>query len=1005
MQYLYVHPSHASAPLYSPVTFCEYAAGALHVVPSEMPKRGISDVDDDDDGRPTAHAGVEIDDLFEDFVEMYENMRGISSAKNLRILQTVLAEKREEVQQAIQTVQELMDKMQASVDRQVDAAEGRSDRAGKAPRLDDLPGATARGPGQAQDTGVTTTDTPQDAGTATTDTPQDAGAATTETPQDTGVTTTDTPQDAGAATTDTPQRPAGFQTWCQNRSSTDDDDMLLRVVDVDGHVGFTLHTAYPRMYLNAPQERGGAFMIRHVLQDDLKGQLYPATHYLHTVNGQEVYELGKTSDVMELLLGPEHSTVELGVSTEKDRVAPQALTVVATKRTEEPPEEGDEDEDDEDENEKEAGEQDNGYITSVTFQNLRGKIRGPGPGTGAVCRTSKSLEFSCSMYQDKALQLLDFLKMFGEWNEDGKTWTASERRAASISIKTENESYRMVDLVLTGRDDHMGVMVTAREESGEESEDDDMGDTEESVRLQSVWFGRLRTRTYAVSLQFTTQHNDKFDATANKEEEDNMRGFLARFGSFETNPNGGTMWRPRGASVNPSSFPVASHNVTKHVAIQESLQNIIERLHQIKNEMYKLEENNNVEPVHKIAWHVPFFDSKDTLHGFERMKTDANFHEMSSARLQECNDQYQWLAEYIKGGRRGLAQNGEQYTIVSGFNATLVEYLSKTATYRKGLRRKFLNIGRSVHAHNARWRFCEWENPDVKPRFMPNSSYVRSDAIMDRKMLDLFAEIANLFTLVQDFLDGTRVSGDDMEMRVAASNAFTDVYNWTVGNTAKLNKVWNHYRKFFVDYIKYLVQYCSQDNDTDILNELKKKEKRLYEFESVDSCKLTSIPGLKEATTEWKYNGWKEEFETNSQLSKFLNKHLVNISKLLTCKAYYQKCIAYQALQSSMQPMFKAFLKSGLQKIVEGVEKKLELRMDAFNVLDNFMRVWDGDLDDVMDEIEFCWDMNAETLQDILTEFDAKRESAPDNQFLIKITEYLGWLLEKEKEEQDDDHE
>ena len=252
--------------------------------------------------------------------------------------------------------------------------------------------------------------------------------------------------------------------------------------------------------------------------------------------------------------------------------------------------------------------------------------------------------------------------------------------------------------------------------------------------------------------------------------------------------------------------------------------------------------------------------------------------------------------------------------------------------------------------------------------------------------------------------DMIRVSGDGIEMRVAASNAFTDVYNWTVGNTAKLNKVWNHYRKFFVDYIKYLVQYCSQDNDTDILNELKKKEKRLYEFESVDSCHLTSIPGLKEATTEWKCNGWKEEFKTNSQLSKFLNKNLVNISKLLTCKAYYQKCIAYQALQASMQPMFESFLKSGLKKIVEGVEKKLELSMDAFNVLDNFMRVWDGDLDDVMDEIKFCWDMNAENLQDILKEFDAKRESAPDNQFLIKIYEYWQWLLEKENEEQDDDH-
>ena len=232
------------------------------------------------------------------------------------------------------------------------------------------------------------------------------------------------------------------------------------------------------------------------------------------------------------------------------------------------------------------------------------------------------------------------------------------------------------------------------------------------------------------------------------------------------------------------------------------------------------------------------------------------------------------------------------------------------------------------------------------------------------------------------------------------TSAWRDVYNWTVGNTAKLNKVWDHYRKFYVDFIKYLVQYCSQDNDTDILNELKKKEKRLYEFESVDSCQLTSIPGLKEATTEWKYNGWKEEFETNSQLSKFLNKNLVNISKLLTCKAYYQKCIAYQALQASMQPMFEAFLKSGLERIVEGVEKNLEMRMDAFDVLDNFMQVWDGDLDDLMDNIEFFWD--AENIQDMLNKFGGKRKSAPDNQFLLKIYEYFEWLLKKQAEEQDD---
>ena len=79
-----------------------------------------------------------------------------------------------------------------------------------------------------------------------------------------------------------------------------------------------------------------------------------------------------------------------------------------------------------------------------------------------------------------------------------------------------------------------------------------MGDTastmEKSVRLRSVRFERLRAgRQYLVDMEFTTENNARFHATVNKEVEDNMRGFLARFGSFETIPNGGTMWHPRGA--------------------------------------------------------------------------------------------------------------------------------------------------------------------------------------------------------------------------------------------------------------------------------------------------------------------------------------------------------------------------------------------------------------------------------------------------------------------------
>ena len=47
----------------------------------------------------------------------------------------------------------------------------------------------------------------------------------------------------------------------------------------------------------------------------------------------------------------------------------------------------------------------------------------------------------------------------------------------------------------------------------------------------------------------------------------------------------------------------------------------------------------------------------------------------------------------------------------------------------------------------------------------------------------------------------------------------------------------------------------------------------------------------------------------------------------------------------------------------------------------------------------------AENIQDMLKEFGAKRKSAPDNQFLLKIYEYFEWLLKRQAEEQDDDEE
>ena len=53
-----------------------------------------------------------------------------------------------------------------------------------------------------------------------------------------------------------------------------------------------------------------------------------------------------------------------------------------------------------------------------------------------------------------------------------------------------------------------------------------------------------------------------------------------------------------------------------------------------------------------------------------------------------------------------------------------------------------------------------------------------------------------------------------------------------------------------------MVQHYASDNNTLDQEELKKKEKRLYEFESVDSCTQINTPGLKEASADWKYKKW-----------------------------------------------------------------------------------------------------------------------------------------------------
>ena len=139
---------------------------------------------------------------------------------------------------------------------------------------------------------------------------------------------------------------------------------------------------------------------------------------------------------------------------------------------------------------------------------------------------------------------------------------------------------------------------------------------------------------------------------------------------------------------------------------------------------------------------------------------------------------------------------------------------------------------------------------------------------------------------------------------------------------------------------------CIHDNDKQIRDELVTKEKRLYEFESVDSLS-SSYPGLKQASDTWKYNKWMTEFETNSELRKFLTKNVHKIPKLLTCEAYYKKCIAYNALKASMQSVFRVFLTTGLKKIATGQQQNLTLPIDAFNKLNDVIAEWNKGMKDL----------------------------------------------------------
>ena len=106
MKYCYVHPSHAIAPMYYPLT-----PGMLPVMPSAMPKR-MRGANVDYTESSTAAA---VDTLYASFRELYDSTSDVSSAKQMRKLEAKLTHRRAEVEQMMRHLRGKMDEMQQTV--------------------------------------------------------------------------------------------------------------------------------------------------------------------------------------------------------------------------------------------------------------------------------------------------------------------------------------------------------------------------------------------------------------------------------------------------------------------------------------------------------------------------------------------------------------------------------------------------------------------------------------------------------------------------------------------------------------------------------------------------------------------------------------------------------------------------------------------------------------------------------------------------------------------------
>lgn len=522
MQYFYVQPSHAMGPMYSLVT-----PGALPVMPSAMPKR-MRDADD---------TGVSVDAEFASFRDLYDATHDTSTAKQMRKLQTQLADKRAQVEQMMQSLQVLMDEMQETVNSTLGA----------------MPDGTVTESDSEGDT--TESDTEDDAGKphASVDNRlkmyEEIAAQLTwksgyrekrrhkiqRTMMDyaSHIASHHKELPAGesslfniacklANTTIEQRRAKELQAPCQILIVYDTLADLERDLEdnlpgfdkagAPGDSRFQVTMALEPLpvtgeYQQAWMEKG----VDNFARFDAES---PAGHRLVCTHQGVLDNVG--SDVsMAFKVSRENmdfaQNVELYLQNFYDVVLIDRRH--RTRKVKKPRKEID-------------------TVAKLKHYVDVDVVREPETHemTTAAKPETPAAETGGTSTQEASRELLDELARLS--NLDGDPETPQGQGVTEVTMMAIDDDEAQVQLSLTGGNGSMQCTVSP---SGQ------------SEALQHVVFRRLKSMTFGIDLIFITETGKRFDSTIGQAEEENIHGFLARFGTLESNGGGYTDWRPHSA--------------------------------------------------------------------------------------------------------------------------------------------------------------------------------------------------------------------------------------------------------------------------------------------------------------------------------------------------------------------------------------------------------------------------------------------------------------------------